>query len=65
MINITASYISKDEMNRFKEICKTKGFSMSHVLSHFIRQVADGDMDIGMKNFMQNGPRVPAEFLHE
>ena len=23
------------------------------------------DMDIGMKNFMQNGPRVPAEFLHE
>jgi len=23
------------------------------------------DMDIGMKNFMQNGPRVPAIFLHE
>ncbi len=23
------------------------------------------DMDIGMKNFMQNGPRVPALFLHE
>jgi enoyl-CoA hydratase/3-hydroxyacyl-CoA dehydrogenase len=23
------------------------------------------DMDIGMKNFMQNGPRVPAAFLHE
>ena len=23
------------------------------------------DMDIGMKNFMQNGPRVPAQFLHE
>ena len=23
------------------------------------------DMDIGMKNFMQNGPRVPAMFLHE
>ncbi len=23
------------------------------------------DFDIGMKNFMQNGPRVPAEFLHE
>lgn len=23
------------------------------------------DMDIGMKNFMQNGPRVPAVFLHE
>jgi len=23
------------------------------------------DMDIGMKNFMQNGPRVPAEFMHE
>jgi enoyl-CoA hydratase/3-hydroxyacyl-CoA dehydrogenase len=23
------------------------------------------DYDIGMKNFMQNGPRVPAEFLHE
>ena len=23
------------------------------------------DMDIGMKNFMQNGPRVPALFIHE
>lgn len=23
------------------------------------------DMDIGIKNFMQNGPRVPAMFLHE
>lgn len=23
------------------------------------------DMDIGMKNFIQNGPRVPANFLHE
>jgi enoyl-CoA hydratase/carnithine racemase len=23
------------------------------------------DMDIGMKNFIQNGPRVPAAFLHE
>jgi enoyl-CoA hydratase / 3-hydroxyacyl-CoA dehydrogenase len=23
------------------------------------------DMDVGMKNFMQNGPRVPAAFLHE
>jgi len=23
------------------------------------------DMDIGMKNFIQNGPRVPAIFLHE
>ncbi len=23
------------------------------------------DFDIGMKNFMQNGPRVPAVFLHE
>ena len=23
------------------------------------------DLDIGMKNFIQNGPRVPAAFLHE
>jgi enoyl-CoA hydratase/3-hydroxyacyl-CoA dehydrogenase len=23
------------------------------------------DFDIGMKNFIQNGPRVPAQFLHE
>jgi enoyl-CoA hydratase/carnithine racemase len=23
------------------------------------------DMDIGMRNFVQNGPRVPAAFLHE
>ncbi len=23
------------------------------------------DMDVGMKNFIQNGPRVPAVFLHE
>jgi enoyl-CoA hydratase/3-hydroxyacyl-CoA dehydrogenase len=23
------------------------------------------DLDIGLKNFMQNGPRVPAVFMHE
>ncbi len=23
------------------------------------------DMDIGLRNFIQNGPRVPAVFLHE
>jgi enoyl-CoA hydratase/3-hydroxyacyl-CoA dehydrogenase len=23
------------------------------------------DYDIGMKNFIQNGPRVPAVFMHE
>jgi enoyl-CoA hydratase/carnithine racemase len=42
-------------------------------LSEGLKVEADGfaackrtvDMDIGMKNFMQNGPRVPAEFLHE
>jgi 3-hydroxyacyl-CoA dehydrogenase len=31
----------------------------------FARCKATVDMDIGMKNFMQNGPRVPALFLHE
>jgi len=31
----------------------------------FGRCKATVDMDIGMKNFVQNGPRVPAEFLHE
>jgi len=31
----------------------------------FARCKATVDMDIGMKNFMQNGPRVPAVFLHE
>ena len=31
----------------------------------FGRCKATVDMDIGMKNFMQNGPRVPAQFLHE
>lgn len=31
----------------------------------FGRCKATVDMDIGMKNFMQNGPRVPAVFLHE
>ncbi len=31
----------------------------------FARCKATVDMDIGMKNFMQNGPRVPAAFLHE
>ncbi len=31
----------------------------------FGRCKATVDMDIGMKNFMQNGPRVPASFLHE
>ncbi len=31
----------------------------------FGRCRATVDMDIGMKNFMQNGPRVPAAFLNE
>lgn len=31
----------------------------------FGRCKATVDMDIGMKNFMQNGPRVPAMFMHE
>ncbi|MBI2375911.1 MAG: 3-hydroxyacyl-CoA dehydrogenase/enoyl-CoA hydratase family protein [Deltaproteobacteria bacterium] len=31
----------------------------------FGRCRATVDMDIGMKNFIQNGPRVPAAFLHE
>lgn len=31
----------------------------------FGRCKATVDLDIGMKNFMQNGPRVPAQFLHE
>lgn len=42
-------------------------------LAEGLRVEADGfarckntvDMDIGMKNFVQNGPRVPAAFLHE
>ncbi len=31
----------------------------------FARCKSTVDMDIGMKNFVQNGPRVPAVFLHE
>ncbi len=31
----------------------------------FARCRSTVDMDIGMKNFIQNGPRVPAAFLHE
>lgn len=31
----------------------------------FGRCKATVDMDLGMKNFVQNGPRVPAAFLHE
>ena len=31
----------------------------------FARCKGTSDMDIGMKNFVQNGPRVPAAFLHE
>jgi len=42
-------------------------------LERWLRVEADGfarchgtvDYDIGMKNFIQNGPRVPAAFLHE
>jgi enoyl-CoA hydratase/3-hydroxyacyl-CoA dehydrogenase len=33
--------------------------------SGFARCKGTVDMDIGMKNFVQNGPRVPAAFLHE
>jgi len=29
------------------------------------RAVVTIDFDIGIKNFFQNGPRVPAVFLHE
>ncbi|NUP13590.1 MAG: 3-hydroxyacyl-CoA dehydrogenase/enoyl-CoA hydratase family protein [Polyangiaceae bacterium] len=31
----------------------------------FARCRSTVDMDVGMKNFIQNGPRVPAAFLHE
>jgi enoyl-CoA hydratase/carnithine racemase len=31
----------------------------------FARCKGTVDMDIGMKNFIQHGPRVPAVFLHE
>ncbi len=31
----------------------------------FARCKGTVDMDLGMKNFIQNGPRVPAAFLHE
>ncbi len=31
----------------------------------FARCKTTVDMDIGMKNFIQNGPRVPAVFMHE
>jgi enoyl-CoA hydratase/3-hydroxyacyl-CoA dehydrogenase len=31
----------------------------------FARCKSTVDMDIGLKNFVQNGPRVPAAFLHE
>lgn len=31
----------------------------------FARCTQTIDMDIGMKNFVQNGPRVPAVFMHE
>ncbi|MBT3221083.1 MAG: 3-hydroxyacyl-CoA dehydrogenase/enoyl-CoA hydratase family protein [Proteobacteria bacterium] len=31
----------------------------------FARCKRTKDLNIGMSNFMQNGPRVPAEFLHE
>ena len=31
----------------------------------FARCKAKIDMAIGMTNFIQNGPRTPAEFLHE
>lgn len=31
----------------------------------FARCKGTVDMDIGMKNFVQNGPRVPAAFMHE
>jgi enoyl-CoA hydratase/3-hydroxyacyl-CoA dehydrogenase len=31
----------------------------------FARCKSTVDMDIGMKNFVQNGPRVPAAFMHE
>ena len=49
----------------------TRGLSVS--LDEGLAIEADGfgrcydtvDMDIGMKNFIQNGPRVPAAFLHE
>ncbi len=46
---------------------------LSRPLEEGLRVEAEGfgdckrtvDYDIGMKNFIQNGPRVSAEFLHE
>ena len=38
---------------------------LEHEALGFARCKRTVDMDIGMKNFMANGPRVPAVFLHE
>jgi 3-hydroxyacyl-CoA dehydrogenase/enoyl-CoA hydratase/carnithine racemase len=38
---------------------------LEHEALGFARCKRTVDMDIGMKNFMANGPRVPAAFLHE
>jgi enoyl-CoA hydratase/carnithine racemase len=52
------------------DVCRE---GLARPLAEGLKVEADGfarckgtvDMDIGMKNFMQNGPRTPAVFLHE
>ncbi len=54
-------------------VCDVLRRGLAMPLADGLRLEADGfgrckatvDMDIGMKNFTQNGPRVPAAFMHE
>jgi enoyl-CoA hydratase/3-hydroxyacyl-CoA dehydrogenase len=54
-------------------VCDVLCRGLAMPLADGLRLEADGfgrckatvDMDIGMKNFTQNGPRVPAVFMHE
>ncbi len=46
-------------------LCRPLSEGLAIEADGFARCKQTVDMDIGMKNFVQNGPRVPAAFLHE
>jgi enoyl-CoA hydratase/3-hydroxyacyl-CoA dehydrogenase len=48
-----------------KGLCQPLAEGLAVEAAGFGRCHATVDMDIGMKNFIQNGPRVPAAFMHE
>ena len=61
--SLAVDAILVDVVRRGLSVPLTEGLKVE--AAGFARCHQTVDYDIGMKNFIQNGPRVPADFLHE